>query len=90
MLKLLDFTKATKRQLYVIATDFDNRQSNRDAAVRELLRRRYDKKLEKNEQVQKDEIIFAIMLASKYSEDYLKSLKYEDLIELYERVMKGR
>lgn len=87
MPKSLDFTQATKRQLYVIATDLENKQQYRDAAVKELLRRRYHIKLAANEQLHKDEIIFAITLASRYSEDYLQSLDYDDLIELYERVM---
>jgi len=38
--KTFDFTKATRRQLYNIATDPQNRMGDRYAAVRELQRRR--------------------------------------------------
>lgn len=38
--RVFDFTQATKRQLYTIATDPDVRMGNRYDAVRELQRRR--------------------------------------------------
>ncbi len=35
----------------------------------------------------RDEIIFAITLATKYSESYLETLEDKELLKLYERVM---
>lgn len=79
----MDYTKATKRQLYQIATDGTLRMSVRYAVVRELqgrskgMRKDYDR----------EQIIFTITLKTTYAEEYLREMDDEDLLELYDRVM---
>ena len=44
--------------------------------------------LEKDESIDRDQIIFSITLKTNYSEEYLEKLSDNELLNNYERVMK--
>lgn len=79
----MDYSGATKEQLYQISTDSTVGMSERYAAARELqgrskeMRKYYDR----------EQIIFTITLKTTYAEEYLREMDDEDLLELYDRVM---
>lgn len=75
----MDYTKATKSQLYQIATDHSARMSHRYEAARELQRRKKEH--------DRDELILVITMKTNYAEGYLQNLSDERLLKIYHRVM---
>lgn len=79
----MDYAKATKRQLYQIATDHSARMSHRYEAARELQRRKKNMKKEYD----RDQLILVITMKTNYAEGYLQNLSDERLLKIYHRVM---